>query len=122
MRWYEAVEKALVIWLYYLGLRLISDNHLARVHKYHEEIIESLGSSANPFWEVFRRRDFRRRELLPLLRGDMSIRNKWHHDHLPVQNPFETWEDLASHLRNVNDALEDALVIFGENEWDSGSI
>ena len=122
MRWYEAVEKALVTWLYYLGFRSISDNRLVRVHKYHEELIESLGSAVNPFWEVFRRRDLRRRELLPLLRRDMQLRNKWHHDHPPVQNPFETWEDLASHLCIVKDALEDTLIIFGENEWDSGSV
>ena len=109
-----------MIWLYYLGLRLISDNHLARVHKYHEEVIESLGSSDNPFWGAFRRRDLRRRELLPLLRRDMKLRNQWHRDHLPVQNPFETWEELAIHLRVVNTALEVSLTIFDDSQWEAG--
>ena len=108
--------RALVIWLYYLDFRIISDNYLVRVHKYHEELMETLGHSTNPFWEAFRRRDFRRRELLPLLRKDMDLRNKWHHDHLPVQNPFESWEDLVAHLRLVNDALEDALETFSNEQ------
>ena len=103
MRWYEAVEKALVIWLYYLGVQFPRG-------------LESLSHEDSPFCRIFRRRG-----LLPCLRGTKRLRNKWRRDHQPIQNPFQSWEDLVSYLRVVNDALEDALIIFDDSEWESGS-
>ena len=108
-RWYEAIEKAVVIWLYYLGIRVQPGRLRGRVHRYHEAVLETLGHPDNPFFEIFSEGN-----LLDGLRTDKRLRNKWRHDNLPVPNPFETWEDLAEYLRIVNDALEDTLVMFGE--------
>lgn len=109
MRWYEAVEKALVIWLHYLGVRVHSGTRCGRSHRYHEEVLESLGHPENPFFEIFTGRG-----LLPYLREDKRLRSKWRHDKLLAATPSVNWELLTCHLRIVNDALEDALETFSD--------
>ena len=109
VRWYEAIEKALVIWLYYLGVRIDSGTRCGRVHRYHEAVLQSLSCPDNPFFRVFKRRD-----LLGCMRGDKQIRNKWRHDNLPAPSPFASWEDLVAYTGLVNDALEHALYVFSK--------
>ena len=109
MRWYEAVAEAVAIWLYYLGIRAYSGTRRGRAHRYHEHVLESLNHPENPFYEVFCGRG-----LVPYLRHDRRLQYRWRRDNLPVTNPFGNWELLASYLRVVNDALEDALEIFSD--------
>lgn len=111
MRWYEAVTEALSIWLYYLGIRVYSGTRRGRAHKYHEHVLESLGRPDNPFYEIFSGRG-----LVPYLRQDrrFQYQYRWRYENLPVTNPFGNWELLASYLRVVNDALEDALETFSD--------
>lgn len=109
VRWYEAIEKAVVIWLYYLGGRVYSSTGRVGVHTYHEAVLESLSHRDNPFFEIFNRP-----YLLACLRKDKQRRNKWRHDTLTISNPCGSWEVLAAYLTMVNDALEDALNKFTE--------
>ena len=116
VRWYEAIEKAVVIWLYYLGIRIdpvIRRRHVRRnrgyVHRYHETFLWTLSCPDNPFFEIFDLRD-----LLPGLREDKKIRNRWRHGCLPHPNPCDDWEGLADYLNFVNNDLEDTLNTFTE--------
>ena len=108
MRWYEAVEKALVIWLYYLGVRVTFNTRRGRVHRYHEEVLESLGNPENPFFDIFNRH-----YLLPGLREHKRIRNAWRHGSLPYKTCVN-WYSVKAYLGDVNDALDDALETFSE--------
>ena len=100
VRWYEAIEKAVVIWLYYLGIRIdpvvrrgrIQRNR-GRVHRYHEAFLDTLGYPGNPFFEIFNRDD-----LLASLRSDKQIRNEWRHGWRPVWDLRGIWEHLVAYL------------------------
>ena len=97
MRWYEAIEKAIVIWLRYLGIGVETGRsrehryheavlgRRSREHSFHEGFLESLSYQGNPFFEVFDRHG-----LVDDLRLDKRLRNNWRHDKLPIQNPFES--------------------------------
>ena len=109
VRWHEAIEKAVLIWLYYLGIRVGAGMLGGRVRGYHEAFLYTLSHPDNPFFEIFGQRN-----ILPDLCVDNKIRNKWRHDNLPISNPFEDWETLARYQSTVNAALGDALDTFGE--------
>ena len=100
-----------MIWLYYLGVDVRTSTQRGRVHRYHEEVLESLGRPDNPFFDIFGSP-----WLLDLLRWTKRERNKWRHDNLPITCPSGDWQGLTKYLRYVNDALCDALEIFGD-EW-----
>ena len=114
VRWYEAIEKAVVIWLYYLGIRidpvirrgLVQRNH-GRVHRYHEAFLDTLAYPGNPFFETFSRPG-----LLDDLRGDKKLRNQLRHGWRPVWDLRGIWEHLVAFLSIVNDVLEDTLNTF----------
>ena len=114
VRWYEAIEKALVIWLHYLGFRVLSGSLRGRGHRFHEAVLDTLGHPDNPFFEIFSRSG-----LLADLREDKRFRNIWRHSNEPCSYPCEdweceTWENFADYLSMVNDALEDAFTTFSE--------
>ena len=109
VRWYEAIEKALVIWLYYLGFRVASGYLHGKGHRFHEAVLDALGHPDNPFFEIFSRPD-----LLADLRHIKKFRNIWRHSNLPCSIPCEDWEGLAAYHSMVNDALEDAFTTFSE--------
>ena len=109
VRWYEAIEKAVVIWLYELGIQVSSGMLDGRYRGYHEAFLYTLSHPDNPFFEIFRQCN-----LLPGLHVDKDLRNRWRHDNQPILNPFEDWDCLARYLSVVNAALGDALDTFGE--------
>ncbi len=114
VRWYEAIEKALVIWLRYLGFRVLSGTLRGKGHRFHEAVLDTLGHPDNPFLEIFSRPG-----LLADLREDKKLRNIWRHSNqtysLPCENwECEDWENHTDYLSMVNDALEDAFTTFSE--------
>ena len=118
VRWYEAIEKALVIWLHYLGFRVLSGALRGKGHRFHEAFLDSLGHPDNPFFEIFSRPG-----LLADLRTDKKLRNIWRHSSQPCWNPYEDWEcedweNLVDYLSIVNVALEDALTTFAEKRFE----
>ena len=114
VRWYEAIEKALVIWLHYLGFPVLSGALRGKGHRFHEAFLDTLGHPDNPFFEIFSRYG-----LLADLRHIKKFRNIWRHSNLPCSIPCEDWEcedweGLAAYHSMVNDALEDAFTTFSE--------
>ena len=109
MRWYEAFENAIVIWLYYLGVRVHSGTRRGLVHRYHEEVLENLGCPDNPFFDIFNRRD-----LLPRLREHKRMRNAWRHGSLPSEESCANWRLVTTYLGDVSGALDDAFETFSE--------
>ena len=71
VRDYEAIEKALVIWLHSLGFPVLSGALRGKGHRFHEAFLNTLGHPDNPFFEIFHQ-DY----LLNGLRGDKRLRNK----------------------------------------------
>ena len=108
-RWYEAIEKAVVIWLYHLGIRVGAGMLGGRVRGYHEAFLYTLSHPDNPFFEVFNRPD-----LLACLHEARKIRNGWRHGWLLVLELGAGWEIMAGNIDYVIDALEDAFTTFSE--------
>ena len=109
VRWYEAIEKAVVIWLYYLGVRVDSGIRRSGGHRYHEAVLESLGHPDNPFFDIFDQY-----YLLTALREDKKLRNEWRHGKPLVMDLHRIWPHLTGYLRFINAALGDALKTFSE--------
>ena len=109
VRWYEAIEKAVVIWLYYLGIRVSSGMLGGRHRGYHEAFLYTLSRPENPFFEVFNKP-----YLFACLYEAKKIRNEWRHDSLCFERPFRQLKLLVYCLSIFNDALEDAIELFSE--------
>lgn len=109
VRWYEAFENAIVIWLYYLGVDVCTSTRRGLFHRFHEEVLESLGRPDNPFFDIFNRRD-----LLHDLREHKRMRNAWRHDSLPFEKYYTNWRSVTTYLGDANNALGDAFETFSE--------